>query len=221
MMNTSCMISKKTAYIDFDGTIVDVFQRYYGILNEFLEINSGVKLDFIKYKRLKRLGIKDHIIVEKLTNGLKIDIDKYMVFKREKLESFQWLIKDNLIGKTKDINNTLKDMGYKVVLITQRNNKDNLLKQLYHLNLKEEFDEIVVLKPVKGKNVKLDYIANKYTSDDIIVGDSAVEMEVSEILNIKGYFVETGLFSSETVNINRLVFDQYQSVVDFIKENNN
>ena len=219
MMSTSCMTMNKTAFIDFDGTIVDVFPRYYGILTEYLGEMTNGTLDFLKYKKLKRLGKKDHVIVRELLNGLEIDINDYVKFKRENLEGFSWLKKDILIGNPESSNLELKDIGYRIVLLTQRNNKDNLLKQLDFLNIKESFDEIVMVSPKAGQNVKAAHIEKLYRSDDIIIGDSSVEIDASRLLNIKGYFVESGLFSAETLGIRKLVFADYKSVVDYISSN--
>jgi len=210
------MIMSKTAFIDFDGTIVDVFPRYYGILIEYLEKMTDKSLDFSKYKKLKRLGKKDHVIVRELTKGLEIDIDDYIKFKRENLENLSWLKKDVLIGNPRSVNLELKNIGYRIVLLTQRNNKNNLLKQLDILNIIESFDEIVMVKPRAGQNVKAAHIEKQYSSEDIIIGDSSVEIDASRLLNINGYFVESGLFSAESLGIRKLVFADYKSAVDYI-----
>ena len=210
------MTKNKTAFVDFDGTIVDVFPRYYGILTAYLGQMTNETLDFLKYKKLKRLGKKDHVIVSELLNGLEMDIHNYVKFKRENLENFSWLKKDVLIGNPKSANLELKDIGYRIVLLTQRNNKDNLLKQLDFLNIKKSFDEVVMVSPKAGLNVKAAYLEKLYRSDDIIIGDSSVEIDASRLLNINGYFVESGLFSAETLDIRKLVFADYKSVVEYI-----
>jgi phosphoglycolate phosphatase-like HAD superfamily hydrolase len=206
----------KTAFIDFDGTIVDVFPRYYGILIEYLGSIKYMPLDFPKYKTLKRLGYKDHIIVKELTRGQEIDVDDYYKFKRENLENLSWLKKDVLIGNPRSLNLQLKNIGYRVVLLTQRNNKNNLLKQLDILNIRDSFDDIIIVKPRAGQNVKADHIKKNYSPDDIIIGDSSVEIDASRILNISGYFVESGLFSAKSLGIDNLVFSDYNAVVDYI-----
>jgi len=214
------MTMSKTAYIDFDGTIVDVFPRYYGILSEYLRGFTNESLDFPKYKKLKRLGKKDHVIVKELIEEIEIDIDDYIKFKRQNLESFEWLSKDILIGNPEVTNMELKGLGYNVVLLTQRNNQNNLIKQLDFLSIKDSFDQIIMVKPEIGKNVKFDHIIKHCNSNDIIIGDSIVEINAANLLNIDGYFVETGLFSSEVLGIREFVFDNYKSAVDYILNKN-
>lgn len=219
MMSTLCMTMNKKAFIDFDGTIVDVFPRYFGILNEYIREMTYESIDFLEYKKLKRAGKKDHVIIRELAKGLEIDIDDYVKFKRENLEEFSWLRKDVLIGNPESANLKLKGMGYKIVLLTQRNNKNNLIKQLDFLNIKESFDDVVIVEPKVGQNVKASYIGKQYSFDDIIIGDSSEEIDAARLLSINSYFVESGLFSADSLNIRKLVFDDYESVVDYIINN--
>ena len=213
------MTMNKKAFIDFDGTIVDVFPRYFGILNEYIREMTYESIDFLEYKKLKRAGKKDHVIIMELAKGLEIDIDDYVKFKRENLEEFSWLRKDVLIGNPESANLKLKGMGYKIVLLTQRNNKNNLIKQLDFLNIKESFDDVVIVEPKVGQNVKASYIGKQYSFDDIIIGDSSEEIDAARLLSINSYFVESGLFSADSLNIRKLVFDDYESVVDYIINN--
>ena len=196
------MTMNKKAFIDFDGTIVDVFPRYFGILNEYIREMTYESIDFLEYKKLKRAGKKDHVIIRELAKGLEIDIDDYVKFKRENLEEFSWLRKDVLIGNPESANLKLKGMGYKIVLLTQRNNKNNLIKQLI-LNIKESFDDVVIVEPKVGQNVKASYIGKQYSFDDIIIGD-IVKKLMSRLLSINSYFVGSGLFSADSLNIRKL-----------------
>jgi hypothetical protein len=104
-------------------------------------------------------------------------------------------------------------------LLTQRNNEITLFRQLNYLKIRDEFDEVVMLKPKYGLNVKAEYLKKFFRPNDIIVGDSYVEIEVSKLLNIKGFFVDSGLFSSRALGINKNVFADYMSVIDYILKN--
>lgn len=214
-------MSKNNVFVDFDGTIADVFPRFYGILSNYIEQYFDEELDYSMYRELKRLGKKDHVIVKELIYGLEINIENYMNYKRERLESFQWLQKDNIIGDPKDAYEKFKIIGYDVVLLTQRNNKNNLLKQIDTLKIDDCFDDIVVVKPEEGKNVKAQYIEKCYCNKDIIIGDSKVEIEVSRVLNIQGYFVNTGLISAPYAGVYDMVFENYNSVVNYLLLMNN
>jgi phosphoglycolate phosphatase-like HAD superfamily hydrolase len=213
------MNRKINIYLDFDGTIIDVFPRYYGILTEYISSKNNDQLDYFMYKELKRLGKKDHVIVRELLNNLEFDINDYVNFKRENLEKFSWLRKDIIIGDPITAFNKLKRNGYRIILLTQRNNEITLFRQLNYLKIRDEFDEVVMLKPKYGLNVKAEYLKKFFRPNDIIVGDSYVEIEVSKLLNIKGFFVDSGLFSSRALGINKNVFADYMSVIDYILKN--
>ncbi|EKN62755.1 HAD family hydrolase [Schinkia azotoformans] len=207
---------KKTAYVDFDGTVVDVMPRYHGILESYLKKDNLIELDYTEYCFLKRKGIKDHEIVYRLCNGLKIDIESYLEFKRPNLESSFWLKKDIIIGSPKDAYNKLKCLGYNVVLLTQRNYEKRLLQQVAGLGLDNCFDEVLVVKPLLRGNAKLNVLKDKINSEDIIIGDSKIEMECADFLYINGFFVESGLWGTTFAGEKSLIFKTYNLVVDFL-----
>lgn len=206
----------KTAYIDFDGTIVDVMPRYHGILESYVRLRTKYKIDFFKYCYLKREGYKDHAIVSELCDGYQINIKDYLEYKRANLEDSYWLSKDKIIGSPKIAIDNLKMMGYKVVLLTQRNNKLNLFNQVKELGLEKQFDEIIVVKPLSNQNAKINYLNNITQPDDIIIGDSKIEIECANTLNIRGFFVESGLFNSKCIIQNVVSFRNFNEVVEYL-----
>ena len=177
-------------YIDLDGTVVDVYDRYCGILNEYLA-PQGLSIPREDYIRMRHDGVNEKDMPHLLL-GREADFEDYHQFKHQRLESPQWLATDRIIGDV----NLLKDYPCKFVLITQRNNKENALTQIANLGLDKVFDEIVVVKPLAGGNSKAEYLRDKTTPYDCIIGDSKTELECARILGIKGCFVPTGLFGS-------------------------
>ncbi|MFD1037176.1 HAD hydrolase-like protein [Virgibacillus byunsanensis] len=207
----------KTAYIDFDGTVVDVMPRYHGILESYLKRNTQLKLDYEKYCFLKKQGIKDHAIVHEICKGYKININDYVVFKGENLEDRYWLSKDIIIGFPEVAYEKLNRLGYNVKLLTQRNSERELLYQVNSLGIKDFFDEIVVLKPLQEKNAKVSFLTDKIYSEDIIIGDSKIEMEVADVFNIKGFFVESGLWGASFAGSKDRIFKDYNTVVNYLQ----
>jgi phosphoglycolate phosphatase-like HAD superfamily hydrolase len=206
----------KTVYVDFDGTIVDVMPRYHGILESYIKREKFIEIDFNKYKSLKRKGIKDYDIVKRLCEGNEIDLEDYLKFKRLNLENFKWLKKDIIIGSPEEAYHKLQNQGYRVVLLTQRYIEKNLHKQVKMLNIEKCFDEIIVVKPLPNQNAKIKYLKNIINIEDIIIGDSRDEMETAEKLNIAGFFVTSGLWNESFAGPIAQVFNNYNTVVDYI-----
>lgn len=88
----------KTAYVDFDGTIVDVMPRYCGILTSYLK--GALEISLESFSHLKRQGFKKHQIVEMYAPAYHFNISDYVGFKRERLESMEWLALDKVIGNS-------------------------------------------------------------------------------------------------------------------------
>lgn len=185
-------------YIDLDGTILDIFERYSGIFNLYAK-QYGKHLEREEYKKLRQAGVSDLEIFKQKWN-LEIDREAYKSLKHQYLESPEWLKKDTVIGNPE----ILKKYDCKFAILTQRNRETETLQQIKSLELDKVFDAIIVLKPCKGKNVKLEYLRNRVEKADWIIGDSTVELECARELGMQGCFVCTGLFGTEIVKKERI-----------------
>ncbi len=179
-----------TIYFDFDGTLVDVWERYYYVLETYLS-NRGYQCDgTIKdYKREKLLLRKDHLVAERLWNA-PIDIADYLIYKRSTLEAEKFLRLDRPIKDFSGVVNNFIRKGYKIVLLSLRRHPAMLYKELDWLGYKNCFDNIIVLNPDREK--KQDWLAQRVTNGDVLVGDSLGDLQVN-IKGIKAFFVKTGL----------------------------
>ncbi len=210
-------MTDKTAYIDFDGTVVNVFPRYFKILNEYLNHDYDGQLVFENFVRQKRDGIKEHEIVKK-TLGIDIDIEKYVNFKRARLEDKEYLKEDLIIGNPHKAYAKLKGLGYQVNLLSQRRKPDNLLWEISYLNLKDCFDNISTVFPTSN-NAKLEYLKDIAKKEDIIIGDSPLDMECATELGIRGWFVESGLLKKERLAAKVQVAENYNMAVQGLSMN--
>ena len=204
----------KTIYIDFDGTLVNVYKRYLGILQSFL--GNDYLINQKQYIDLKKKRIKDHKIIELLFDGHKIDLKKYIEYKNHLIESNKWLAKDELIGDFFFYINKAKMSGFKVSLITARNNSDNLIYQLKKLNIYNLFNNIYVVGLKKNINTKLELLKKIHSKGDIIIGDSPMEIDAAYNLNLESYFVDSGLYDKSFCNNSTENFSDYQEVFEKI-----
>lgn len=204
-------MQNRTAYIDFDGTIVDVFPRYFKIIQEYMINNFNLRLPYGIFVYRKRTGKKEHEIIREHCQR-DIDIEDYVMFKRERLENKEYLKEDRIIDNPQLAYEKLKKEGYHVKLLSQRRNAENLRWEIGYLNIKNCFDSITVVEPTSN-NAKLEYLKNIVNKDDIIIGDSPLDMECAEELNIKGYFVESGLYNSDVFSCEIRKAADYNAVV--------
>jgi phosphoglycolate phosphatase-like HAD superfamily hydrolase len=207
------MLISKKAFIDFDGTIVYIYKRYFHILNDYLKNIHNVTLNYDEYVKFKINRYKDHEIVKK-TLDINISIENYHYFKLENIESPIYLQFDEVIPFTVEALLLLKEKGFFIELLSYRLCIDSLVKQLFDLNLYSLFDRITVITPSKEVNEKSNYIKdNKISNHDIIIGDSPSEIEAANNNNINGKFVESGLFTKDYVKN----CDFYNNLYDAVK----
>ncbi|WP_270852576.1 HAD hydrolase-like protein [Fusobacterium varium] len=187
---------KKIKYIiDFDGTIVDVWERYYRIFIEYF------KVDILKedYKKLKKIFPYDIDLIEhlKLENS-----NEYYKFKKKYLEDIEYLKKDTLLIEKEKIVKIFKLSN--VILLTIRNNKRNFENQLKFLGLNEIKKKIIVLQPL-DKKVKKEFILKNrdlFSESIFSIGDSETDLEIGTLSFAKSYFVNTGLRNQNEVKNN-------------------
>lgn len=198
-------------YIDLDGTIIDVFERYCGILNSYMQ-GTDKKVSLQEYREFRHRGAADYDIIKEKYKVC-VEKEEYRKYKRLHLESREWLKKDKLIGNPERI----KDFPYQYALITQRNDKAEAVYQIKQLGLEQLFDEIIILKPSMNGNSKLEYLRGRAGYMDCIIGDSPVEMECARCLHMQGYYVKTGLFG-EQIAENEMIGNNYLDCIQMIME---
>ena len=209
------IIHTETIYIDFDGTIVDVYERYFGILQSYINRSSSKKMHFNSFIKLKKSGLKDHEIVSKLLGIEDFNIENYMKFKLNHIESLNWLSTDKLIGNFEQFVSKCHGMDYKISLLTQRRNQTNLHIQLEKLNIYNLFDTIIVVNPKDGQNVKYEFLREKAHSKSgaIVIGDSNEEIKAGNILGLRTFHVQTGLHDSSGISDYTTFINSYEDVI--------
>lgn len=179
-------------YIDLDGTIIDVWNRYYIVLNNFLieEYNLTLPIDIASFKKYKLAGQKEDKIVYDIFH-IQIDVDKFVSYKRNNLEDIRYLQTDKEIADIKEFARRVKSLGYNLELVTRRRNEDNLYQQLQMLNIIQCFDKITFIN--FDSMHKKDYLDGILRQEDVVIGDSMEELSCAINAKAKGYFVRSGL----------------------------
>ncbi len=177
---------------DFDGTLIDVWKRYYEIFKKWWKLDIDMKT----FKRLKWQNQSESEILKSLEVKFeKEDFSRYKMFKDQNLEEKEFLSFDELII---DPNYILK-IKEDYMILTMRKNVENFFWQLDRFGLKDLFKEkSFALKP-EGIDTKLEWLKNARDLDNeiTVIGDSETDLKMVELSNqhtkVNVYLVKTGL----------------------------
>jgi phosphoglycolate phosphatase-like HAD superfamily hydrolase len=206
--------------MDLDGTIINVWKRYYSITSSYL-LENNMKLPmFDQYVAAKKKYENDAIVFPRLLDEQQwnsLHSENYQKYKREHLEAMNYLMLDTVIG---DISVFRKRfLSYRFVLLTIRSQQELLFWQLHKLGIFDCFEQIYCLKPNSLKNPKLECISSFATKNDIIIGDSDIDMECGVALQMGCIFVKSGLFSEKKIKhlISQYPIQVAESYMDYCK----
>lgn len=172
-------------FFDFDGTIVDVWDRYYRVFSDTVQSHEIPLLDYIN---IKRDQIKDEIVAAQL--GVTLP-QNYWKQKRILLETPNYLNFDRLIAPA-DVLLRFFDK-HDCQILTNRRNREAFFDQLSHLGLQRLAEKSIVLNPDEDIT-KRDFLRSLCADNQVVlIGDGDAESKASDIPNCTVYLVSTGL----------------------------
>jgi phosphoglycolate phosphatase-like HAD superfamily hydrolase len=188
-------------YMDLDGTILDVWPRYYSLMKLFFEQKLLLPFPTLQeYQHLKLNLIQDAKLIQHFSQGCIASksevVREYMLYKQRMLENEQMLWMDTVFGQLHLFVAQLKP-EYKLHLLSVRRNRSLGMRQLHHLNIRGLFDRIDFVSPLRESNPKWDLIKDKASKHDVIIGDSETDIICGSMLEMRTYHVSTGLRSYE------------------------
>jgi phosphoglycolate phosphatase len=197
-------------FIDFDGTIVDVWRRYYTV---FSDIVKYAPIDFDQYKALRNKRYSDLDVAKKFQIILPSD---FRIVKLKMLEEERYLHFDNLLISPKIFTSFV--ISNNAIILTKRIDKTMFFRQLAWLGLGTLENNSVVL----GSGIeKKDWIKNHFAGKRIVmIGDSDKDAEVGQLQDALAVIVNTGFGVSNelTEKSNTTKVDDINKAIDFIME---
>lgn len=183
-------------FIDLDGTLLDVSNRYYAAYKRVIEEFRGKVLTKKIYWDLKRKKSDLNDIL--YMSGLKISKERYQKRRFVYLNDFEFFKLDKLCFDLKKLFLLIKNEN-KIVLITLRPNHNKLIDQLSYLNVLEFF-YLVLSSPsnmdnkwIIKKKLILNNIQNLKTKDSLFIGDSETDILTGKSLGIETVAVSYGI----------------------------
>ena len=171
-------------YFDFDGTIVDVWQRYYQVFLAAGGVSGLGSKEYIAAKR--RLG-KDDLVAAAL--GVLLP-STYYDDKRRLLEEASFLSLDTLLLSGSVLTDFFSEFPCRI--LTSRRDPDAFYAQLYSLGLAALAEKSIVLRP-QEKITKKEFLAAQGPCKNIMIGDAQMEYDTAACSDTQVYLVRTGL----------------------------
>lgn len=202
-------------FIDLDGTILNVYARYFAIFRKFISSEIDELNTFEDWKKLKRKRLDDKEIFNAISYISDTRYQEYRKYKGKSLEDPNFLALDTLIHNPSILFSNFDSCRF--VILTQRNKEKNTLIQLKNLGIYNYFHEIVVVKPDNKTNAKYEYLKNNSSKEDFIIGDSPLEIKAANKLNIKAFHVNTGLYDRDFIEQECIFVENYADAFECIR----
>jgi phosphoglycolate phosphatase-like HAD superfamily hydrolase len=188
-----------TLYLDLDGTIIDVSERYYRIYEEIALSIKGNPLEKSEYWKLRRQAVPESELLSQLRPF--DESSDLLALRAEKLEATEYLKYDQLVPGALEALNFLKARA-QLVLVTLRKAITELEQQLQTLGLSSFFDQVLCANQRIDDNAipKATLISENpwfKIEGSLIVGDSEADILAGKLLGIKSIAVLSGIRGRE------------------------
>lgn len=197
---------------DFDGTLIDLWPRYYRVFCDAAEIDDSI-VKFDKYKEFKRNHPMDNNLAEEL--GIELP-ENYYKRKQILLEDERYLELDKDFVDTDTFSSYFNDR--RSILLTKRRRPEALKSELSRLGFYLDERNVIILNPADLS--KEQWIQKNYPDEDVVlIGDGKEEIEAAEYLgNVDLYLVNTGLMKAAkgTYNIHPI-----DNVDEYLRQSRN
>lgn len=176
-------------YFDFDGTLADVWLRFYRIFKDA----SGIdRIGFEDYVRAKKQYPRDGDVAACFGAVLP---DDYWSKKRSMLEDPVYLAFDRLLVPAEQLCDFFQSHNCRI--LTNRRNPKAFEAQLSALGLDALRQYSIVLNP-DNKVTKAQYLQQAHPDGRVVlVGDAEAESKAAQIDSVKVFLVRTGLRAPE------------------------
>ena len=178
-------------FFDLDGTLIDSKKRLYQLFQDLIPEST---LSFDEYWGLKSHKVNHQtILAEKFPQ---YDFDTFNQKWLSLIETEKYLKLDTVYLNVKEVLTTL-GKEKELFVLTARQDKEMLYKQLSWLGLTPYFKEILA---TENKQTKTDILKQfSLTSDDILVGDTGHDIQTGKSVGLKTVAVSYGFLSEEVL----------------------
>lgn len=189
----------RTIILDLDGPLLDGQHRHYRCYYDILMENGFTPLPSEEYWTMKRQRLDRHQqLAASQADGI------YSLFLhswRQRIEEKKYLAYDRLQPGSLEKLQEWKSRKLELILVTLRNNQENLHEQLGSLGLQPLLDAIVAVGTDGGEAGKADaarpYVERLQSADVLWVGDTETDIAAARRLGVPVCAVGCGLRTEE------------------------
>ena len=176
--------------VDFDGTIVNVWDRFFQAFCLASQIKQ-IDFDVSKYRSYRLSGVSDYDLSLRL--GSTVAQNRFRASKRHYLESQRLLYADTLLVE-RDCLLAWFDR-HDAYIVTMRRSREMLENEMRSLGIGDLLAHTFVINPDDG-DTKRDWVQRELPRDEPVcaVGDAIADMEIGTLDNAMAFHVSTGLF---------------------------
>lgn len=185
------MINKKaTLFVDLDGTLLNIYGRLHKLHLDLCKKHHIKPMKKNYYIALKRSMIREKDLVKRLTKS-KTAIRDYLKERAKAIEQPRYLKLDKPLSKNISALKRLRKK-YRLILLTNRKDRNDLLDQLRQHKLADLFFEIYNAG-YSGSKEQILKKCHYLTKESCLIGDTVEDALLGRRLGVKAVIVLTGL----------------------------
>lgn len=179
-------------FFDLDGTLLEISKKYYYAHKKASEKVNLQPLSYTNYWQAKRNRVSEDTILK-----LNSASHKFKTYQNERIRLLEDISALNLDKPFPWVYGLLNYLvkAHKLYLVTVRRNKENLNRELKKFKLINFFVKILIANPKGDPILAKEKLVKKFklSKEDLLIGDTEVDIITAHRLGIKSVAVSTGI----------------------------